>query len=131
MTDVLTFSLDLIAGGALGTIFYGGLWWTVRRLCAKTAGLWLVGSFLVRSVIALAGFSAVARGRWYGAIACFAGFLVARIAVTCISRYFQREGYLLGQDRERRGRCWARAHGTGSPAMVLCRTQGRRHELES
>ncbi|MEA3149390.1 MAG: hypothetical protein QOD56_329 [Gammaproteobacteria bacterium] len=86
MTHLLALSFDFIAGVVLGAIFYGGLWWTVRRICAKAAGLWLAGSFLVRTMVALAGFYAVARGTWYGAAACLVGFLVARIAVTCITR---------------------------------------------
>jgi F1F0 ATPase subunit 2 len=86
MTHLLALSFDFIAGLVLGAIFYGGLWGTIRRLPAKGAGLWLAGSFLVRTMLALAGFYTIARGMWYGAAACLAGFLVARIAVTCITR---------------------------------------------
>ncbi len=86
MTDLLALSFDFIAGVLIGAIFYGGLWWTVRRICAKAAGLWLAGSFLVRTAIALAGFYAVARGAWHGTAACLVGFLVARIAVTYSAR---------------------------------------------
>ncbi len=63
MTPLPMLSLDFIAGLLIGIIFYGGLWWTVRRLCAKVACLWLAGSFLVRTVIALAGFYAAAPAR--------------------------------------------------------------------
>jgi F1F0 ATPase subunit 2 len=86
MTDLLRLTLDLSAGLVVGAIFYGGLWWTIRRLPAKGAGLWLVGSFLVRTTLALAGFYIIARGMWYGAAACLVGFPVARMAVTCITR---------------------------------------------
>ena len=86
MTDMLTLAFDLTAGLMLGAIFYGGLWWTVRRVCAGAAGLWLVASFLVRSLVALAGFYAIARATWSGALACLAGFFVARIAVTRFTR---------------------------------------------
>ncbi|MDB6085057.1 MAG: hypothetical protein JWN43_2938 [Gammaproteobacteria bacterium] len=86
MTHLLALSFDFIAGLLIGAIFYGGLWWTVRRICAKAAGLWLAGSFLVRTMVALAAFYAVARGTWYDAAACLVGFVVARIAVTCITR---------------------------------------------
>jgi F1F0 ATPase subunit 2 len=86
MTDRITLSLDFVAGLVLGAIFYGGLWWTVRRVAAKAAGLWLVGSFVVRAIVVLAGFYAVARGTWYGAVVCLVGFLVARIIVTCATR---------------------------------------------
>jgi F1F0 ATPase subunit 2 len=86
MTDTLTTALYLIAGSLLGAIFYGGLWWTVRRVCAGASGLWLVGSFLMRSMFALAGFYAIARATWSGASACLVGFFVARIAVTRFTR---------------------------------------------
>jgi len=89
MTDVPTVALGLLAGSALGVVFYGGLWWTVRRVSGRVVGPWLVGSFLLRALIVLAGFFAVARGPWYGVAACFAGFLAARVAVT----RFTRSGY--------------------------------------
>jgi F1F0 ATPase subunit 2 len=86
MTDVSAITLGLLAGLALGAVFYGGLWWTVLRLSGKAAGPWLVGSFLLRTLIVLAGFFAVARGPGYGLVACFAGFLAARISVTRFTR---------------------------------------------
>jgi F1F0 ATPase subunit 2 len=86
MSDLLMLAVDLTGGLLLGAIFYGGLWWTVRRFAARAAGLLLVLSFLVRANIVLAGFYAVVRTSWYGAAACFAGFLIARIAVTRFTR---------------------------------------------
>jgi F1F0 ATPase subunit 2 len=86
MNYLFRVALDLTLGLAIGAFFYGGLWWTVRRLSVKAAGLWLLGSFLMRAVIALAGFYAIARGTWYGTAACLAGFLAARVAVTRLTR---------------------------------------------
>jgi F1F0 ATPase subunit 2 len=86
MTDVSTLALGLVAGSALGAVFYGGLWWTVLRVSGRAVGPWLVGSFLLRTLIVLAGFFAVARGPWHGVAACFAGFLAARLAVTRFTR---------------------------------------------
>jgi F1F0 ATPase subunit 2 len=86
MTEASTIALGLLAGSALGAVFYGGLWWTIRRLAGRAIGPWLVGSFLLRAMIVLAGFFAVARGPWYGVAACFAGFLAARVAVTRFTR---------------------------------------------
>ena len=31
MNDMLTLVLAGVAGGILGAIFFGGLWWTVRK----------------------------------------------------------------------------------------------------
>jgi F1F0 ATPase subunit 2 len=86
MTRLPVLLLDLTAGICIGLIFYGGLWWTVRRIHAHAAGLWLMGSFLVRTIIALTGFYVVARDNGYAATACFAGFIVARILVTYVTR---------------------------------------------
>jgi F1F0 ATPase subunit 2 len=82
MTDISAVALGLLAGSALGAFFYGGLWWTVRHLSGRAVGSWLVSSFLLRTLIVLGGFFAVARGPWQGVAACFAGFLAARVAVT-------------------------------------------------
>lgn len=86
MTALSALALGFMAGSALGAVFYGGLWWTVRRLSGRAVGPWLVGSFLLRTLIVLLGFFAVARGPGYGVAACFAGFLAARVAVTRFTR---------------------------------------------
>ena len=79
--------LALFVGILLGAIFYGGLWWTVRRIVSsKTPGIWLIGSFFLRSIIAIGGFLVVARGDWRSILACFIGFLAARIGVTRLTR---------------------------------------------
>jgi F1F0 ATPase subunit 2 len=79
--------LAIFMGIMLGVIFYGGLWWTVRRIVSsRKAGVWLIGSFLLRAMVAIGGFLFVARGDWRGILACFIGFLVARIGVTRLTR---------------------------------------------
>jgi F1F0 ATPase subunit 2 len=79
--------LALLAGILLGTIFYGGLWWTVRStVSSRSSGAWLIGSFPLRAMIAVGGFYFVSRGDWRSLLACFLGFLVARIAVTRVTR---------------------------------------------
>ena len=79
--------LALFVGILLGAIFYGGLWWTVRRIVSsKAPGIWLIGSFVLRSMIAVGGFLFVARGDWRSILACFIGFLAARIVVTRLTR---------------------------------------------
>jgi F1F0 ATPase subunit 2 len=79
--------LALCAGILLGTIFYGGLWWTVRRcVSSKSPGVWVIGSFVLRAIIALGGIYIVSRGDWQRLLACFLGFLVARIVVTRLTR---------------------------------------------
>lgn len=77
----------LVAGILLGLVFFGGLWWTVRMgLASPQPALWFLGSFLVRTAIAVAGFYFVAQGNWRRLVACLSGFLLARIATAWLTR---------------------------------------------
>jgi F1F0 ATPase subunit 2 len=72
----------LLAGMALGGIFFGGLWLTIRHTLSSAAlGLWLMGSFVVRTVIVLVGFYVIFAGDWRRLIACLVGFASARFVV--------------------------------------------------
>ena len=64
MNEPLSLASALVAGVLLGAIFFGGLWWTVRRgVSSKRVALWFLGSMLLRTCIALLGFYFVAGGR--------------------------------------------------------------------
>jgi F1F0 ATPase subunit 2 len=83
MTESLALAMAGLAGGALGVVFFGGLWWTVRRGASSPRPvLWFFGSLLLRTVIVLAGFYAVAGLHWQSLLLCLAGFGVARLVVT-------------------------------------------------
>jgi len=83
MNDPLILGLAVVAGVALGAIFFGGLWWTIRRgALSSRPALWFLGSALLRMSMALAGFYFVGGGEWPRLVACLAGFLVARLLVT-------------------------------------------------
>jgi F1F0 ATPase subunit 2 len=87
MNEIFLLSLALLAGAVLGTFFFGGLWWTVRQgVSSKYPLFWFLGSLLLRTVIALGGFYFVARGDWRRLAVCLAGFLLARIIVTRLTR---------------------------------------------
>ena len=81
-------SISALAGTALGTLFYGGLWWTVRRAAEfRHPALCVLGSWLLRMGIALGGFYLVAReGDWVRLVLCFLGFASARAGVTWVTR---------------------------------------------
>ena len=71
-----------IGGLVLGIVFFGGLWFTVKKLItSKTPALLMMGSFIFRMGIVLAGFYFVGLGDWKKLIACLIGFIVARFAV--------------------------------------------------
>jgi F1F0 ATPase subunit 2 len=83
MTDAAWLLLALAAGLALGTVFFGGLWWTVARgLGSRFAALWFFLSLLLRTGVALSGFYLVGRDSWERLVVCLAGFLIARLIVT-------------------------------------------------
>ena len=83
MNETLTLVLAWVAGGVLGTIFFGGLWWTVLKgVSSKQPALWFFGSLLLRMSIALAGFYFVSGGHWDRLLACLLGFVIARFLVT-------------------------------------------------
>jgi F1F0 ATPase subunit 2 len=87
MNEMLTLALAWAAGLALGAVFFGGLWWTVRKgVSSQRAALWFCVSLPLRMSIALAGFYLVARGHWERLLLCLVGFAVARLAVTWLTR---------------------------------------------
>lgn len=87
MNESLALALAWVAGTGLGAIFFGGLWWTVRRcVVSRRPSLWLLGSLLLRMSIALAGFYFVGHRNWERLVACLIGFVMARLAVMWLTR---------------------------------------------
>jgi F1F0 ATPase subunit 2 len=80
--------LALVAGTLLGIIFFGGLWWTVRRgVASRTPAIWFFASMLLRMGITLVGFYFVGRGHWPRLLTCLLGFVIARIVVMRLTRF--------------------------------------------
>lgn len=87
MIEAPVLVLALLAGGVLGVIFFGGLWWTVRLgISSKWTAVLFLGSLLLRTAIALAGFYFVSQGDWRKVLACLLGFLIARFWVVLVTR---------------------------------------------
>ena len=87
MNEPLTLALAGLAGSGLGTLFFGGLWWTVRKgATANQPALWFFSSLLLRMGIALTGFYVVSGGHLGRLLACLAGFTLARLVVTWLTR---------------------------------------------
>lgn len=76
----------LVTGFALGAVYFGGLWLTVRSMqTMNQPALGLFMSFLLRIGIVLTGFYLVMDGHWERLVACLAGFLIARtLLVRCL-----------------------------------------------
>ena len=79
MTDVWLYPAALIAGLALGALFYAGLWATVARLQSAAHPVLLVAvSFLARTALALAGIWLASGGNPARIAFCLGGFLLGR-----------------------------------------------------
>jgi len=87
MNEALYMILVFVTGLVLGTIFFGGLWITVKKAVkAKVPALWIFSSFFLRIVITLAGFYFISSGNWKRLMICLMGFIVARFLVIHFTR---------------------------------------------
>ena len=92
MKETLALLLAGTLGGALGTIFFGGLWWTVNKgTSSRHPAMFFLASLLLRTSTTLAGFYLVAGGDWQRLLWCCLGFVMARPAVTWLTRLPPRD----------------------------------------
>lgn len=91
MNELLYGTIALTSGVFLGTIFFGGLWWTVRKaMSSSQPALWFLGSLVLRTGIVLGGFYLVMqRGNWLEGLLCLLGFIAARLIVLRITRAYE------------------------------------------
>jgi F1F0 ATPase subunit 2 len=83
MAEIAAFVLAPAAGFAMGIIYWGGLWLTVRQLPrARHPVLLMMGSYLGRTAFVLAGFYLVMGGQLVRLMLCLLGFIISRIVVT-------------------------------------------------
>lgn len=86
MNEGLTLVLALVVGLLLGAIYFGGLWWTVRKgMTSKRPALLFLGSLVLRTGVVVAGFYVVSDGHWQSLLACLFSFAIARLMVTRIA----------------------------------------------
>jgi len=80
---VIYLGLSLAVGMLLGTLFFGGLWWTVQKITgSESPYLISIASFFVRVAVVLAGFYFLLQADWSYLLAALAGFIIARIILT-------------------------------------------------
>ncbi len=90
MNEVLYRILVFIAGLVLGILFFGGLWFTVKKsVTARIPALWIFGSFFLRIAITLFGFYFIAAGSWQRLLICLVGFIAARFIVIRFTRLYE------------------------------------------
>ena len=87
MNEILHVLLAFIAGGALGAIFFAGLWLTVKKMVtSKVPAILMMVSFLLRTAITLIGFYYVSFKKPELVIVCLIGFIISRIIVKRLTR---------------------------------------------
>ncbi len=87
MNETLKLILAGLAGAALGAIFLGGLWWTVRKgVSSGHPAFWFLASGLLRMSIVVAGFYFVGGGQWQRLLAALIGFTLTLLAVMWLTR---------------------------------------------
>jgi len=80
-------TLAWVAGVLLGGIFFGGLWWTVRKgVLSKQPALWFLGSIVLRMSVTLVGFYFVSCGHWERLLLSVVGFLMASLFIARLTR---------------------------------------------
>lgn len=85
---MLPAAVALVTGMLLGTFFFGGLWWTVRKgVASKHPALWFSVSMILRTIITLTGFFFVGRDHWERLLVCLVGFIIARLLVMRLTRF--------------------------------------------
>lgn len=87
MNEILYVALASAAGFLLGILFFGGLWFTVKKaVVLKNTALWFIASSLLRMSIVVTGIYYTAMGDWKKFLVCMLGFITARYVVMHLTR---------------------------------------------
>lgn len=87
MPEQVHWIIALVAGLVLGAFFFGGLWWTVRKMqTVQSAGLLFIGSFLLRMAVLLLGLYAVGAEHWERMVIALVGIVLARFIVIRLTK---------------------------------------------
>lgn len=82
MNETIAWIGAFVVGVGLGILFFGGLWFTVRKaVLAKIPALWIFFSFLLRMSVTLLGFYIIGADNWRHLLLCFLGFIASRFMV--------------------------------------------------
>ena len=87
MTEGLGLMFSLVVGLILGTFFFGGLWWTVKRGFESPAAVWwFIGSGLLRFSTVIVGFYYLGQGSWQRMLIGLGGFFIAKLIIVRLPR---------------------------------------------
>jgi F1F0 ATPase subunit 2 len=96
MNESFVLILNVFIGVLLGSLFFGGLWWTVREgvRSSRPAILFLCSFFLRNGVVLIGFYFLVFGGHWERLVEGLFGFLIARFGIMRIlknPRLFSKE----------------------------------------
>ena len=87
MNAIFLSVVTFFGGIALGMIFFGGLWFTVRKVAQnELSAAWIMVSFAVRTAVTLSGFYFIAGANWQALMVSLFGFIIARSVVKCLTK---------------------------------------------
>lgn len=96
MNEITQYVLILTAGFVLGSLFFGGLWFTLKKLVTAKNPAWLIfGSLVVRMGIALLAFYYVTQFGWQAMLLSLLGFIAARFMVVYFTKKHDAKENLL------------------------------------
>ena len=96
MNEIIYMLMVFAAGLVLGILFFGGLWFTVKKaMISKRPAIWFIGSFLIRISIALIGFYYLSRGSWKNLLISLLGFIIARSIIIYMTKSIEEKSIQL------------------------------------
>ena len=82
-----TLALSLASGGLLGALYFGCLWWSVRRLADRAhPAAWFFSGLIFRLALAMTGFYLALQSGLGAFTACLVGFIAVRMALVRLAR---------------------------------------------
>ncbi|MEP7256893.1 MAG: ATP synthase subunit I [Flavitalea sp.] len=101
MSEISYLVLAFIWGVLLGLLFFGGLWFTIKKaIASKIPSLWVLGSFIFRVSIALAGFYFIGLENWRKLVICMLGFILSRFMVIHFTKSIDEKRMQLKKEAE-------------------------------
>ena len=98
MNEIVYITVAFAAGLALGIVFFGGLWFTVKNVVkSKIPALWIFLSFFIRMSITLLGFYFISMGSWQRLLISVLGFIAARFLVIWLTKSIEQKHILLNK----------------------------------
>lgn len=84
--DAWQLATSFVVGCLIGTVYFGGLWLTVKHIpTSDNPHLLLVGSFFLRMAVALATFYTLVPWGWQALAVALLGLLISRQVLTRIN----------------------------------------------